>query len=164
MVLVCAAALMALPAVYPLWAREWTYWHGYRSPLPYLLGRESRQEYLLPDVPSILVYDFVNANLAGDSRILLLNDAFQFYSNVPTLYSFTVEGEKILNETTELGVMKSLMESGITHILLNYNGIAPLPGVAPRRGVLFFLDPDFQSRRLEPVFSANNVTLYRVRT
>jgi hypothetical protein len=154
---------MALPPVYPLWAREWTYWHGYRSPLPYLLGRETRQEYLIRDVPSIYVYDFVNRNLAAGSRILLLNDASQFYANVPTLYSFTVEGEKILGEATEQGVLMRLKESGISHVLLNYNGIAPLPGVEPRRGVYLFLDPGFQARFLEPLFSAKHVTLYRVR-
>jgi hypothetical protein len=59
--------------------------------------------------------------------------------------------------------MRKLKEAGISHVLLNYNGIRPLPGVAPRVGVYFFLDRKFQEKYLEPVHSYNNVVLYRVR-
>ncbi len=132
--------------------------------MPYLLGRESAEEYVERDVPSIYVYEYVNRHLSPRDRILLLNDASQFYSQVPTLYSFTVEGEALLLERTEEGVLRRLKESGITHVLLNYNGLAPLPGVAPRRGVYFFLDQGFQQRHLEPIYARNNVTLYRLRS
>jgi hypothetical protein len=141
---------------------DWTYWHGFKSPLPYLLGRETAQRYLERDVSSIYVYDFINENLAPQNRILLLNDHAQFYSQVPTLYSFTLEGERILLETTEEALLAGLTESGITHVLLNFNGINPLPGVAPRTGVYLFLDESFRNRYLVPVFSKNNVWLYRV--
>jgi len=163
MLCMLGGSLMCLPQVYPLWAKDWTYWHAYQSPVPYLLGKQSAQEYVSRDVPSIHVYDFINENLAASDRILLLNDASQFYSSVPTLYSFTVEGERILAQKTEAGLLAKLNESRITHVLLNYNGIAPLPGVTPRQGVYFFLDPGFQERHLEQLFTRNNVTLYRVR-
>jgi len=156
-------SLLALPRVYPALVKEWTYWHAYRPPLKYLLGRESRQAYLSRDVPSIYAYDYINDNLGRHDRVLLLNDASQFYSKVPTLYSFTVEAERLLFEESEAGILRRLKESGITHVLLNYNGIAPLPGVAPRKGVSFFLDKGFQGRYLEPLFHRNNVVLYRVR-
>ena len=162
MLAILLGSLMALPPVYPLWVHDWTYWHGYLSPLRFLAGKETAQEYLSRDVPSIYVYDYVNANLGAGDRVLLLNDSAQFYSRVPTLYSFTVEGERILRETTEEGVLRRLKESGISHVLLNYNGIAPLSGVEPRQGVYFFLNPGFQGRHLETVFSRNNVVLYRV--
>ncbi len=156
-------SLLALPRVYPAVVKEWTYWHAYQPPLEYLLGRESREAYLSRDVPSIYVYNYINANLGRHDRVLLLNDASQFYSKVPTLYSFTVEAERLLFEESESGILRRLKESRITHVLLNYNGIAPLPGVAPRKGVNFFLDKGFQERYLEPVFKRNNVVLYRVR-
>lgn len=156
------ASLTALPPIYTRWVHDWTYWHGYRSPVRFLAGKQTAQEYLSRDVPSIYVYDYVNANLRAADRVLLLNDSAQFYSHVPTLYSFTVEGERILQETTEEGVMRRLKESGISHVLLNYNGVAPLSGVEPRLGVYFFLSPGFQERHLGTVFSRNNVTLYRV--
>jgi len=159
-----AGSLTALPPVYPLWVKKWTYWHSYQSPIPFLLGRQSREDYLRRDVPSIYVYEFINCNLSSEDRILLLNDASQYYSRVPTLYSFTVEGEGLLHQTTEAGILNMLRLSRITHVLLNYNGIAPLRGVAPRLGVYFFLDKSFQDRHLEPVYSKNNVVLYRVRT
>ncbi len=158
-----AATVMALPSVYPLWARAWTYWHSYRCPGPYLMGRETAEQYVLRDVPSVYVYDYVNRNLTGQDRILLLNDAAQFYSRVPTLYSFTVEADRILMDTTEEGVIAKMRASGVTYVLLNYNGIAPLPGVVPRRGVYFFLDGRFRDRCMDPVYSRNNVTLYRFR-
>jgi hypothetical protein len=161
--LLIAAAAAALPPVYPLWAREWTYWHSYKSPVAYLTGRESAAEYVLRDVPSAYVYEYINRNLTPGDRILLLNDSAQFYSSVPTLYSFTVEADRILMDTTEEGVIGKMRESGLTHVLLNYNGIAPLPGVTPRLGVYFFLDGKFRERCMEPVFSRNNVTLYRFR-
>ncbi len=163
MILLLVGALTSLPPIYSMWAKDWTYWHAYQSPLAYLVGRQSAQDYLRRDVPSIYVYDYINRNLVLPSRVLLLNDASRFYSSVPTLYSFTVEGERILFQETEEGVLARLRESTISHVLLNYNGIAPLPGVAPRKGVYFFLDQGFQERFLETVFSRNNVTLYRVR-
>ncbi len=162
-ILVFASSLMSLPPIYSLWVRDWTYWHAYQSPLGYLLGRQTPQEYLRRDIPSIYVYEYINRQLTSASCVLLLNDASRFYSSVPTLYSFTVEGERILLQETEEGLLAKLRESRISHILLNYNGIAPLPGVAPRKGVHFFLDRGFQDRFLETVFSRNNVTLYRVR-
>jgi len=160
---VVAGSTLAFPWWYPAVVKEWTYWHSYQSPFSYLLGRESAQEFLKRDVPSIYVYDYVNSHLDGRNRILLLNDAARFYSRAPTLYSFTVEAERILLEETEAGVVAGLTASRITHVLLNYNGIAPLRGVAPRKGVYFFLDRHFQERYLESVYSCNNVVLYRVR-
>lgn len=164
MAAVLLGSLMTLPPFYPLWVHDWTYWHAYLSPVRFLTGKESAQEYLSRDVPSIYVYDFMNANLRREDRVLLLNDAAQFYSSIPTLYSFTVEGERILKQTSEQEVLRALKESRISHVLLNYNGIAPLSGVEPRLGVYFFLSREFQNRHLEIVFSRNNVTLYRVRT
>jgi hypothetical protein len=161
--IVVAGSVMSLPPLYPVWVREWTYWHSYQSPIPYLSGRQTEEEYLRHDVPSIYVYDFVNRTLSPQDRILLLNDASQYYSRIPTLYSFTVEGEALLRQTTEQGVLEKLKESHITHVLLNYNGIAPLHGVAPRLGVYFFLDKSFQERHLDVVFAKNNVVLYKVR-
>ena len=162
MLAILLASLMALPPIYPTWVHDWTYWHGYLSPVRFLTGKQTAQEYLSRDVPSIYVYDYVNANLRATDRVLLLNDSAQFYSRIPTLYSFTVEGERILQETTEEGVMRRLKESGISHVLLNYNGVAPLSGVEPRQGVYFFLSPGFRERHLGTIFSRNNVTLYRV--
>ena len=161
--LVVAGVAAALPPVYPLWAREWTYWHSYKSPAAYLKGRETSDEYVLRDVPSAYVYGYVNRNLTPRDRILLLNDSAQFYSRVPTLYSFTVEADRILMDTTEEGVVDKMNAAGLTHVLLNYNGIAPLPGVTPRLGVYFFLDGKFRDRCMDPVYSRNNVTLYRFR-
>ncbi len=160
---VLMSSLISLPCIYPLLVKEWTYWHAYQSPLNYLLGRESAQDFARRDVPSIYVYDYINANLAVGDRILLLNDSAQFYSKVPTLYSFTVEAERLLFEESEQGLLSRLKESRITHVLLNYNGIKPLPGVAPRRGAYFFLDEGFQGRHLVPLFSKNKVVLYQVR-
>ncbi len=161
--LIAGGSVMSLPPIYPLWVREWTYWHGYQSPVPFLLGRQSAEDYLRRDVPSIYVYDYINEHLGPGDRVLLLNDASQFYSRVPTLYSFTVEGEDLLHKTTEAEVLERLRKSRITYVLLNYNGITLLRGVAPRLGVYFFLDKSFQVRHLEPVYSRNNVVLYRVR-
>jgi hypothetical protein len=160
---VLIAAVSSLPPIYPRWVKEWTYWHSYEPPWSYLAGKESAQEYLQRDVPSIYVYDFINRELTPEDRILLLNDHAQYYSRVPTLYSFTVEGEGILLQNTEEGVMRRLKASHVTHVLLNWNGVAPLSGVQPRLGIYFFLDKEFQKDHLVPVFSKNNVFLYRVR-
>ncbi len=163
MIFVLGTSAISSPLLYPKIVREWTYWHSYLPPFDYLSGKQSAQEFLRRDVPSIYAYDWINSNLKREHRILLLNDAAQFYSRVPTLYSFTVEAEGILFEESEEGILRRLEQSKITHVLLNYNGIAPIPGVAPRRGVYFFLDRGFQQRHLEPLFEQNKVTVYRVR-
>jgi hypothetical protein len=160
---IVAAGVANLPSFYPLWVKEWTYWHSFQSPLEYLAGQQSAEDYLRRDVPSIEVYNWMNGQLGPSDRVLLLNDAAQFYARVPTLYSFTVDGETVLLQESEAGVLGRLKELGITHVLLNYNGLAPLPGVAPRQGVYFFLDGEFRRRHLEPLCSRNNVVLYRVR-
>ncbi len=160
---IVAGAVLSFPPLYARSVTQWTYWHGWQSPARYLAGRQTAQEYLLRDVPSIHVYGYINAHLAPNDRVLLLNDSAQFYSRVPTLYSFTVEGEKLLHQESEAGVLGALRASRITHVLLNYHGMAPLPGVAERRGVYIFLDEGFRERNLEPVFSSNRVVLYRVR-
>jgi hypothetical protein len=162
MIVILLGSAIALPNVYPRLVGGWTYWHSYKSPLSLFMGRETAEQYLERDVPSIYVYNYVNEHLDRDHRILLVNDASRFYSRVPTLYSFTLEGERILLEDTEGGVVRRLKESGISHVLLNYNSIEPLPGVEPRRGVYFFLDEGFQGKYLEPLFSKNNVVLYRL--
>ncbi len=157
-----AGVVSSYPSLYPSWVKEWTYWHSYLPPWRVLMGRVSAQEYLQRDIPSIYVFDYINQKLRPQDRVLLLNDHAQFYSRVPTLYSFTVEGERILLENTEQGVLDGLKASHITYVLLNYNGIAPLPRVQPRMGVYFFLDKGFQERNLEVAYSENNVILYRV--
>lgn len=161
--IILTMAILSHPSLYPRWTKEWTYWHSYQSPFRYLIGRESSEEFLQRDVPSIYVYNFINENLTPRDRVLLLNDASQFYSRVPMLYSFSIEGENILLQETEAAVLQKLVESKITHVLLNYNGIKPLPGVSPRKGVFLFLDREFQARHMEPVYSKTNVVLYRVR-
>jgi hypothetical protein len=163
LILLLAGCLANLPGLYPRWTRGWTYWHGFRSPVAYLLGRESGQDFVRRDVPSIDVYEYINRNLTKDARVLLLNDAAQFYSRIPTLYSFTVEGEQLALQESEEGVLERLVDSGISHVLLNYNGIAPLPGVAPRRGIYFFLEEGFREKYLDEVFSSNRVVLFKVR-
>jgi len=157
-----AAALTAVPPWYARLVPGWTYWHSFQSPFPYLAGRQTAREYVQRDVPSIYVHEYANARLSARDRILLLNDAARFYSQVPTLGGFTIESERILHERSEEGLLARMRESGITHVLLNYNGIKPIPGVAPRLGVYFFLDRNFRERCLEEVYTANNVTLYRV--
>jgi hypothetical protein len=160
---VILGSILSLPCFYPGIVREWTYWHSYQSPVAFLLGRQTAEDFVKRDVPSIYVHNYSNAHLGKTDRILLLNDSARFYSRVPTLYSFTVEAEGFLLQDTEEGLMSGLEKSGITHVLLNYNGITPMPGVAPRRGAYFFLDKRFRERHLEPLFSQNNVVLYRVR-
>jgi 4-amino-4-deoxy-L-arabinose transferase-like glycosyltransferase len=160
---VLAFAASSWPGLHTRLYTEWTYWHSWKSPVRYLTGQESLQDYVKRDVPSIRVYDYANAHLASADRILLLNDSAQFYSRIPTLYSFTVEGERILLEESAAGVLRRLAGSRVTHVLLNYNGLAPLPRVAPRQGAYFFLDKRFQERYLETVYVDNNVFLFRVR-
>ncbi|MBM3790520.1 MAG: glycosyltransferase family 39 protein [Acidobacteria bacterium] len=157
------AAVLSFPSIYRSWVKEWTFWHSYRPPWAYLLGRESPQDFLRSEVPSIYVHDFINRELTSRDRVLLLNDHARYYSRIPTLYSFTVEGEGILLQDTEESVLDRLRAARITHVLLNYNGIAPLPGVQPRRGVYYFLDREFREEHLEALYSKNNVVLYRIR-
>jgi len=158
-----AGSLANFPPVYARWVKDWTYWHSYKSPLGYLLGRETAQEFVARDIPSIYAYDFINRHLTPRDRVLLLNDAFRFYSDVPTLYSFTPEGERILEQTTEEGVLQQLRQARISHVLINYHGVKAMPGVRPRLGVYFFIDEEFQKRYMRLVFTENNVTVYQVR-
>jgi hypothetical protein len=162
MAAIVAGSCIAFPPLYPKLVRDWTYWHSFRSPFPYLSGRETREEFLQRDVPSIYVYDFINKNLGKSDLVFLLGDSAQFYSEVPTLYSFTVDGDSVLLQDTEEGIVEKLKQLGITHILLNFSSVAPVPGVKTRPGAYYFLDLAFRERYLTPLYTKNNVVLYRV--
>jgi hypothetical protein len=159
---IVAGTCFALPPIYPKLVHDWTYWHSFKSPFPYLFGKETREEFLLRDVPSIFVYNFINKNLGRENLVYLLNDGAQFYCEVPALYSFTVDGDSILLEETEKDLVKRLRQVGVTHILLNYNNIPPISEVKVRPGAMFFLNEVFRERYLVPLYSSNNVVLYRV--
>jgi hypothetical protein len=163
MAAIVAGSCMAFPPVYPKLVHDWTYWHSFISPFPYLSGRQTREEFLQRDVPSIYVFDYINKNLKSSDLVYLLGEGAVFYSQVPALYSFTVDGDSVLLQDTGEGIMERLRQLKITHVLLNYNSVTPpISGVKIRPGAYIFLDKAFLERYLAPLYSKNNVVLYRV--
>jgi hypothetical protein len=162
MAAIVAGSCMAFPLIYPKLIHDWTYWHSFKSPFPYLLGCETQEEFLQRDVPSIYVFDYINKNLKAGDLVYLLGEGAVFYSHVPALYSFTVDGDSILLQETEEDLIAKLKQVGVTHVLLNYSSAVPIPGVKIRPGVYFFLDKGFVARHLAPIYARNNVALYRV--
>jgi len=164
LLIIVAGSCMAFPPVYSKLVRDWTYWHSFVSPFPYLAGRQTREQFLQRDVPSIYVFNYINKNLKSNDLVYLLGEGAVFYSEVPALYSFTVDGDSVLLQASEEGVMERLRQLHITHVLLNYNSVStPVSGVTIRPGAYVFLDKAFLERRLVPLFSQNNVVLYQVK-
>jgi hypothetical protein len=160
---ILAGSCMAFPPIYSKLVRDWTYWHAFVSPFPYLSGRQTREEFLQRDVPSIYVFDYINKNLKSSDFVYLLGEGAAFYSKVPTLYSFTVDGDSVLLQESEKGVLERLRQLRITHVLVNYSSIAPSSsGAKIRPGAYVFLDKAFLERHLVPLYARNNVSLYRV--
>lgn len=162
MAAIVAGSCIAFPPIYPKLVHDWTYWHSFIYPFPYLLGHQTRETFLERDVPSIYVYDYIGKNLSRDDLVYLLGDGAQFYCEVPSLYSFTVDGDSILLQETETGILERLKQLGVTHILVNYNSIPSTAEIKVRPGAMIFLNNAFRERHLAPLYSSNNVFLYRV--
>jgi len=96
------------------------------SPFEYILGKVSRDEYVLKYVPEYRVIQFINANLAADSKILFVLIGNRGYycdrDYMPDMVRNRSLIESLLKEHERPAVIwRELRKRHITHLLININ-------------------------------------------
>jgi 4-amino-4-deoxy-L-arabinose transferase-like glycosyltransferase len=99
------------------------------NPINFLVGKESRQEFLCRHLPAYPVYEYANNNLPPTTRIMFLyggnfgNDGY--YLNRDYFFDSQYLGstvKDILQKSfTPEEVRKELVRMGITHLLINWD-------------------------------------------
>jgi hypothetical protein len=143
----------------------WHYWESV-SPLNYLLGRESRDDYLTRELAIYSTFQFINRKLPSSAKIYLLFAGRRAYYCERDYFHDGGELPGFL-----LGAVKSAKDSSQIETILGSRGITHL---MVREDLLSrFLDHnltpieqarwrDFASRRLEPLFQDRGYSLYQL--
>jgi hypothetical protein len=136
------------------------------SPLNYLLGRESRDDYLTRRLPGYSTFQFINRNLAGSAKIYLLfvgrrayyceRDYFHDGGELPGFLLGAVQSAKDASQIETV-----LKGKGITHLMVREDllrqflehNLTPVQQARWR---------DFTSQRLQPLFYDRGYSLYRL--
>ncbi len=134
------------------------------QPLPYIFQKESREPFLMRQLPSYPVYLSANHLVGQDEKILLVYMRnFGFLMDKPFFSDSVFENhtlKEIIDEEVYAGdIINRLKSMGITHILFNHkfvfgNYSAFSPG---EKGIL----KNFLSRHAQRILVKNEFFLYR---
>jgi hypothetical protein len=142
----------------------WTGWltHVVRElPIRVVIGAESERSYLSRSVPAFAAWEFANARLPADARVLTFFGGDHLYSRRDRLWSDTVAarpatwGAEAGREREAFHVLEQL---GITHVLLDTRLIGQGPA-----GRLAVASVAARQCCLEELYTDGRSALYRVR-
>lgn len=142
--------------------QEWSGWltHvAHEIPLAVVLGQESEADYLSRRVPAYAAWQFINANLPPDARVLTFSGGDHFYSDVDrlsddaTIVHTAVWGAAAGQESQALA---RLDELGVTHILFNKQRLE-----SGEMDDLALTQPSMMAR-LTPVYADRQFVLYAI--
>ncbi len=93
---------------------------GKVKPLPYVMGRKTRDEYISKYVSEYPALKFINKNLPQDSNILMIYLGRRgYYCDRDYVTDEAVFTRAILDEDSPDSMLSSLKKMGITHILVS---------------------------------------------
>ncbi len=145
----------------------WAYGYWQKTnPLPYLLGRETREAYLTRSLDHYEAMTFINRNLPADSRILFLFagnrgyycDRDYFYH---TYYSGEILKPVLAKSHSPLEIREALKKLKATHILTREKLLTDwLAHTFPADKLLIW--QDFVKYYLKPCYRGHGFTLYEI--
>ena len=132
------------------------------DPVPYSLGRESREAYLTRQLPAHAAIVWANASLPEDAGVLVLCEEELLYLRRSYLGSTSLDKSPLESwlavALSPEDLLGRLHDSGITHILWNRSGPFCLPLDARRRDLL----ARFFESRTKSLFEKNGTAVLRV--
>jgi hypothetical protein len=136
------------------------------SPRAYLLGRESRSQYLTRMLPEYPVFEYVNRNVSDGARIYLLfagrrayycrRDCFYDYGENPALLL-----QWLRNAGDEKSVKRELDARQLTHFVIREDLLQRYlaTNLTPQQEQLW---QSFARRHLKGLFSSQGFSLYQI--
>jgi hypothetical protein len=130
--------------------------------LPYVRGQMDEKAFLAQRIDAFPVFEYANTHLPGDAYIfLLLYEDRGFYLHRAYFWGNPISQRVLrfeqIGSAAELD--QKLRTMGFTYVIVNPNWDLPN---APYAKHFHQLVADYTARYLQPLFSANGVTLYRV--
>ncbi len=130
--------------------------------LPFIRGQQSRDSFLSTRVDAYPVFAYANSHLPSNARIfLLLYEDRAFYLDIRYFWANPVAQRVVRFEQipTDGDLARQLNDMGFTHVLVNPKWDLP---DAPYANHFHALVADLIANHLDPIYSANGVTLYRL--
>ena len=136
------------------------------SPLGYLLGRESRDDYLTRTLPGYSTFQFINRKLPPSAKIYLLfvgRRAYycerEYFHDGGELPGFLLGAVQSARDSTQIGT--ALTSQGITHLMVREDLLGEFlnHNLTPAQRSRL---QDFASRRLQPLFRDQGYSLYQL--
>jgi hypothetical protein len=143
--------------------------------LPYVVGTEKTEAYLLRTQGYARTYAWMSAHTPEESRILLLGETRSYYVDRPVVAGGNLDGPRIarylarFNDPAAFG--RELQRLGVTHLLWNRSRyrVGQGPATALEREVLLEVEPatdrmlrEFVATRCKPAFTDGDFALYAV--
>jgi hypothetical protein len=145
-----------LPFFHPFWLRGWSPGIVRHVPYEVVLGIESREHYLSRHLSSYEVFQYANRNLSPEAKILCFNEEFRYLSDRTLVPVFSFEAGNVISSRSVDEMLGHIKDLGATHFLINWAFVEDT-----QRG-LTILQDNFVNEHLEPLYSNESVTLYRL--
>jgi hypothetical protein len=129
---------------------------------PFIRGQMSQADFLSSRIDAFAVFEYANHNLPKDSLIfLLLYEDRGFYLNIPYFWANPVTQRVVRFEqiSSDAELSRQLRTMGFTHVIVNPNWDLPSE---PYTNHFHALVTSLILNHLDPLFSANGITLYRL--
>jgi hypothetical protein len=135
------------------------------EPLPYLLGRQSRDQYLTQHIPVYPIYQMMNQTLSKDDAVLLV-----FMRNLGYLSAHKFVSDSIFDghtlqtlldrDSSVDGIARQLRGMGVTYLMFDNNYVFGKDSAfSPEQAVAL---KDFINARARLVERKNSFYLYRL--
>lgn len=136
-----------------------------RDPIPFWLGRESRDAYLQRQLPMYTIYQQVNQQLKADDKVFLINmKNYGYYLNVVWTADFAFERyrfDKALAAAHSIEDLNSFFKTDqITHLLLDEDFLRSQWGIEPEYQPLF---QQFMKQSTQLIVRDRQYALYKLR-
>jgi len=159
--------LLNLPPFLPLHEVDRVEWNGWLThvirnvPATVVSGRVSADRYLASTVLSYEAWQYVNAHLAEDARVLTFSEGDNLYGERERLWAYAVVARPAVWGApvgAERQALQALLGLRITHILIDKVELAALP-----QGSVAIIGADFRRMWLALEYEDRHLELYRIR-
>ncbi len=138
------------------------------DPIPYITGKETRDEYLLKHRPDYGIFKYINDNLPADSKIMFLFMGNRgYYCDREYIYDTRYSGVTLMNQirgsTYGDDIYHKQKKMGITHILMDKRLLLKFFRSELKGEEEIKRFQDYAKDHLKKVYSYNSFYLYKLK-